>query len=548
MKPEARSLPRPASSPASSRSTGIPRWLPLVLLATVTSPALAQSKLQWSPRPTQPQKPAAQAVAAVHTLPVARPASEAAADRPTAQADVSSETTAGRNDAPDAGTEVVQAAHHSALAGGRQPAYVEAPPELASPSAMGYADPEAAFTYGDPMGGGAYGGRSCDDSTGACYWPGDYWCGGGQAGCILPVWSAWNDRLWFRGDYLMWWARGADVPPLVTTSPAGTDRDDAGVLGEDTTTILFGGDTYGSDTRSGGRFTMGYWLRPCQFGLQASYLFLGDESETYDASSEGDPILARPFFNVQDGEQDARLIAFEEGGQRTIVDGSVHVDLTTSFEELEVLFRRVLHQGCSGRLDFLLGYQSAVLEDGLRIEESTVSRNQAGIVSGTTVDLFDQFDASNEFHGGELGLVFEERLCRWSLEMVLKLGLGSTHSQVAIHGRTVTTVPGFDPDPSPGGLLALPTNMGSYEQNHFAVIPELGMTLGYDLTCNLRATVGYTFIYWSKVARPGDQIDLDVNESQLSGGALVGEPRPAFSWVTTDYWVQGLNFGFDYRF
>jgi len=544
MKPEALSLPRPTCSPVSTVSTGIPTWLPILLLATVAAPAGAQSSLRWSPRRPQPQESAVQAV---HSLPVARPASEAAsADRPNDQAESSSAPSVAKSDRSDGGTEVVQVAHHSELAGGGQPVYVEAAPDLAYPPGVGYSDPEAAYALGDPMGGCECGAGCCDNAMGTSYWPGDYWCGFGQNGCVLPVWSAWKDRLWFRGDYLLWWTQGADVPPLVTTSPAGTDRDVAGVLGQDTT-ILFGDETYGSDTRSGGRFTLGYWFRPCQFGLQATYLFLGDESDGYEASSEGDPILARPFFNIQDGEQDARLIAFEDADERTIVDGSILVDLTTSFEEAEVLFRRVLYQQCAGRLDFLLGYQFARLEDGLLIEESTVSRNQQGIVAGTEIELFDRFDASNEFHGAELGLVFEEHLCRWSLEMLMKLGLGSTHSQVAIHGQTTTTVPTVDPVTSQGGLLARQSNIGSYERDHFAVIPELGVTLGYDVTCNLRATVGYTFIYWSKVARPGDQIDLDVIPPPVTGADEESE-RPAFSWVTTDFWAQGLNFGLDYRF
>ena len=105
-------------------------------------------------------------------------------------------------------------------------------------------------------------------------------------------------------------------------------------------------------------------------------------------------------------------------------------------------------------------------------------------------------------------------------------------------------------DESLGGLLALASNVGRYERDHFAMIPELGITLGYDVTCNVRATFGYTFLYWSKVARPGDQIDLDVNITQFgnNGNNLVGEPRPEFNWVTTDFWAQGLRVGLDYRF
>ena len=37
-------------------------------------------------------------------------------------------------------------------------------------------------------------------------------------------------RLWVDTDYLMWWTAGAGTPPLVTTSPQGTNPAVAGVL------------------------------------------------------------------------------------------------------------------------------------------------------------------------------------------------------------------------------------------------------------------------------------------------------------------------------
>ena len=37
--------------------------------------------------------------------------------------------------------------------------------------------------------------------------------------------------LWFRGEYLLWWMKESPIPPLVTTSPFGTPRELAGVLG-----------------------------------------------------------------------------------------------------------------------------------------------------------------------------------------------------------------------------------------------------------------------------------------------------------------------------
>ena len=384
----------------------------------------------------------------------------------------------------------------------------------------------------------------CGDPAGQCCGPGAYWCGSGHDGYCLPFWNVWGGFLWFRGDYLLWWTDGMGVPPLVTTSPDGTDQDQAGVLGQDSS-ILFGDSRLNTDARSGGRFTLGYWFGPSQCtGIQATYLGLGQETQGFQSSSQGDPILARPFFNIQTGEQDAHLIAFPD-----VAEGSVAVSSTTSFQEVEVLLRRALYQQCSYRLDFLIGYQFSQLDDELRVEESLTDR-QGGPSQGTTFDpVVDLFDTSNSFHGTKLGLIFEERVGCWSLELLMKLALGNTHSRVAIDGSTIRTIP--DPpstDTLLGGGLALPTNIGVYERDNFTMIPELGVTLGYEIMCGMRATFGYTFVYWSNVARAGDQIDLDLNLSQLYNNDLQGEPRPEFSWVTTDFWAQGLNFGLEYRF
>jgi len=53
-------------------------------------------------------------------------------------------------------------------------------------------------------------------------------------------------------------------------------------------------------------------------------------------------------------------------------------------------------------------------------------------------------------------------------------------------------------------------------------------------------------LYWSNVVLAGNQIDRAVNLSQ-NPGPIVGEPRPAFAFQRSDYWVQGLNVGLQYR-
>jgi hypothetical protein len=119
---------------------------------------------------------------------------------------------------------------------------------------------------------------------------------------------------------------------------------------------------------------------------------------------------------------------------------------------------------------------------------------------------------------------------------------------VNINGATIVTAPGDTPDSSDGGLLAQLSNMGTHDRDSFSVMPEFGVSLGYDITCNLRATVGYTVLYWNNVLRTADQIDTNINTTQTRHGTLAGIALPVTNGVLTDFWVQSLTFGVDYRF
>ena len=103
-----------------------------------------------------------------------------------------------------------------------------------------------------------------------------------------------------------------------------------------------------------------------------------------------------------------------------------------------------------------------------------------------------------------------------------------------VDGATVTTLPDGRSATFVGGLLAQETNIGTFEQNQFAVIPEFGLTVGCNLTRRLRATFGYTFIYWNNVLRAGDQIDRSL--SQLPPEPPTGDHRPVVLMRSTDFW------------
>ena len=130
------------------------------------------------------------------------------------------------------------------------------------------------------------------------------------------------------------------------------------------------------------------------------------------------------------------------------------------------------------------------------------------------------------------------------------MGIGNTHTEVAIDGSTAITT-SLGRNVYSGGILALASNSGVHDSNQFSVMPEIGCTLSYDLTCRLTASIGYTLLYWSDVARPGDQIDENVDSAQFPSGANptpTAALHPAFVLHTSDFWAQGINLGLQYRF
>lgn len=376
-------------------------------------------------------------------------------------------------------------------------------------------------------------------------------------------------RYYGSAEYLLWWFDGMHTPPLVTSSPAGTPQAEAGVLGEEGTSILFGNGNILDGSRNGLRFSLGTWLKNYEdIAIEGDFFFFETESTGFSATGvNGDPILARPFFNMvpidDEGDflppaEDAQLVSFPD-----VVEGTVAANARSQFKGAGLRLRGALcckeHGGavcgpCGpavgpwavSRIDVLGGYRYLSLDERILITENLTSliEEEPG-----TFDISDRFDTSNEFHGGDVGFIWEWETARWSLELLTKIALGNTHQRVNIRGETTVSNNGAS-FTEEGGLLALRSNIGTYKRDVFSVVPELGVTLGYKITPRLRATAGYTLLYWSRVARPGDHIDLDVNPNLLPPimEPVDGPERPRFEWDDVALLAHGLNLGLDYRF
>jgi hypothetical protein len=195
-----------------------------------------------------------------------------------------------------------------------------------------------------------------------------------------------------------------------------------------------------------------------------------------------------------------------------------------------------------------VGWRHLNLDESLAINENLVSLLPSPDNGQFLIE--DLFETDNIFNGVDLGVMWQASRGPFSVDMLMRLGVGSSHQTVRIDGSTTirgsgSTINNFED--ATGGMLAQRTNIGEYTRNRFAVVPELGVTLGCTISHHWRATVGYSFLYWSNVVRPGDQIDRDVNPELFPPETVpfTGLERPGFRFVETDLWVNGLRVGLE---
>lgn len=351
--------------------------------------------------------------------------------------------------------------------------------------------------------------------------------------------------LWFGGaDYLLWWFKDGPAPPPMAVQPMRQPIQPQQIDHIGGQTVL-GGSPIDPGVHSGGMFTLGRWL-DCDscFGVQGGFFFLGARTTTQSVASNGlpgSPTLLLPYFNPIRGLEQATSIAQpgEFAGAATLASSS----LLQGWEASGVY--RPVRTGPFHR-QWLLGVAHLNLTENLAF--ATTSPDITAPFH--TFNTLDNFRTQNTFYGAQAGLRGTLIRGRWAIEGISKLAMGNMHQRVDTNGVLLTSQ--FDGlQQFPGGYFTQPTNIGVQTRDRFAVIPQTNINLAYNITCNLRARIGYTFLYVSSVARPGNSVDGVINPTQAPGitGAasqtLFGPARPAPLLHGSDFWAQGLNFGFD---
>lgn len=382
-------------------------------------------------------------------------------------------------------------------------------------------------------------------------------------------------------DYLLWTIKKSPVPvPLVTT--ASLSDDVPGALGQPGSHVKMGDKRKDMGWQSGFRAHASTWIdREKRFGFDGSYFLLPEvtKHKTLSTSGEvGSPSYAVPIFDVtgfwglngNPGESIYILPGPLENSPGFRGRFQLKVSSMLQGAELNGVFKY-------NYFDLLGGVRWISLRESLHFNVRTASAPGSS-EPASFFNTQDRFKTTNNFMGGQAGLQAHVGKQRWHLDAALKGGLGAVLERASIKGDSLSPggnlfylITGGVPRHIVGGVFAQPTNIGTHRQARFAALIEAGLRASYRFSRYFQLSAGYDFLWISRVARPGDQIDRKINPT-LTGLAAVtratsgtrtdptpfgvpgpaqppqGPKRPRFAFKRTDFWAQGVSFGLGVRF
>jgi hypothetical protein len=355
-------------------------------------------------------------------------------------------------------------------------------------------------------------------------------------------------RFWGSAEYLLWWTKNAPLPvPIVTTGdptvgfPA---LNTAGAIGSNGTRVLLGDSNVNFGAFSGMRFTVGGWIDPHQvYGVEVSGFLLENLTNTWSASSNaaGNPPLYFPRFNNAAGFEDAVPIS----DPLRAFSGNVRATSALQLWGIEANSVLALTARPGIEIQALVGFRYLNLNESFQIDNTTND-----LIFNNTTNLQDYFGTQNQFYGAQVGARAKLEWNHWSLDVTGQVAMGATVQTVDIQGYI--NRPGLGT--FQGGMFAQPSNIGRTTNTDFGIIPSVDLKVGYQVTSHIGIFMGFTFLYWNQVVRPGDQIDRNVNLTQNAildpngVGKLVGPSSPSPQFNRTDFWAGGLNFGVNFKF
>lgn len=348
---------------------------------------------------------------------------------------------------------------------------------------------------------------------------------------------------WARLEYVNLWTSAAPMPfPLVTTG----DVAGAGRLNAPNTQVLLGDGPLSTGSFPAARFTIGKWFDFDEnFGAEWTIMATGLRTGHFHAGSDanGSPLLAIPFADVTHGPPQESSLVISQPGVR---HGSVSAEDVSGLATMELDGLIELSDWLPGdmyRTTVVAGIRSLYLRERFQFDSMTTD------MSGATVGYNDIFMDKNYFFGGDFGLRTSRRFKRLTVELTGKAGIGlTTQTQYVTSQNGLRFYYPHMNYAARDGFFTQATNISyTYSRYAFSVVPSARLRLGYDLSDNLRLTCSYEAFLWMQLMRPSNQLDRQINLSQLSG-PLVGAARPALPNRRSDFWAQGFTVGLQVNF
>lgn len=389
---------------------------------------------------------------------------------------------------------------------------------------------------------------------------------------------------WIEADYLAWFIKKNPEPvPLVTF--ANEDDDLPGALGQPHTRILMGKESIGMGWLQGFEISAGAPIY-CKIGVEASYLFLPSVTKKREVTTSGEPgspNLAVPIYDTTGvlglsgvpGETIFVLPGPLEGSP--FFSGLFDLRITSFMQGAEINGVYSLADHPQFSIDLLAGLRWFELKETLRFKAVTIT--VPGTPFSSNASKFnDRFQTFNNYLAAQIGCKGQYNW-RWlSIEGIVKGSVGTTIEELKIQGSSstitgtvwFTTVSSFS-DTINGGIFAEPSNIGSHHNFPFAWSLETRVKSIFEITENFGIDIGYTFLWISRVLRPGKQIDRKINSTRTAMAELSREttgtgpgpipfgtpgPAPAAEGASSPnahlqestFWAQGFNVGIQFCF
>lgn len=382
---------------------------------------------------------------------------------------------------------------------------------------------------------------------------------------------------WIEAEYLLWSIKKNPVPVPLLTSASNSDPL-PGAIGQPGTKVLLGQSHFHMGWMNGFRVSAGAAVYS-RFGIEGNYFLLPTTAKKKSFGTSGllgSPDFAVPLFDVTGicglngipGETIFLLPGPFSDGPGFFGEFDFRITSRLQGSELNGIYH--LFEGGQFYLDGIGGFR------WLQLRESLIFKAKTHSIASSPVEFFnfsDRFFTSNNFLAAQIGIDGQYRRKKWKLEAEFKGALGAVLEQIKIKGTCRTSngniffkTQGTANEILPGGIFAEPSNDGKHTKSNFAYAFEAHVNSGYKLTRNLEINVGYTFLWLSKVLRPGKQIDRKVNTTltaladasrstvgigpgpipfgnSSAAPAPRGPKEPSVSFKTNSFYAQGLDVG-----